>query len=148
MLKDKIQSLKSYADEQINVYLGNVRWSVLLIVVPAIFIVPIYFLTIVKEIVIDKRVDVGVSYEKRFAPVRQDLPAHAPFNYVADEENHIDFFFARYALIPARMVWGLTPSHDLLVAHNIRTQDIPSFEGYQLSKDYGNGIMLFKRSAD
>jgi hypothetical protein len=44
-----------------------VRGAVLLIVVPAFFIVPVYFLTVVKEIVVDKRFSPGIYYEERFA---------------------------------------------------------------------------------
>ena len=84
--------------------------------IPAVLIVPIYFLTIVKEILVDKRSGRGPAYEKRFAAVRDDLPAHIPFNYVSDHsEQALDWFYARYALIPARMVRGLKPKHELRV---------------------------------
>jgi len=148
MVKEKIEIFKSYFKARINRYFPSVRGAVLLIVVPAIFIIPIYFMTVIKEIIIDKRVDIGGSYEERFAPVRQDLPAHAPFNYVSDYNHHIDFFYARYALIPGRMVQGLKPSHDLLVVQYLNTPGIPSIKGYKLLKNYGNGVMLFERSAN
>jgi hypothetical protein len=125
-----------------------VRGVVLLIAVPALLIVPFYFLTIIKEIIVDKRFGPGVFYEKRFADVRQDLPAHAPFNYVSDQPTDgVDFFYVRYALIPARLVEGLKPSHDLLLVQYLNTPGTPSFKGYKLLKNYGNGVMLFKRSA-
>jgi hypothetical protein len=148
MVKEKIEIFKSYCKTRINRYFPSVRGAVLLIVVPAFFIVSFYFLQIVKEIIIDKRRDIGVSYEERFAAVRQDLPAHAPFNYVSDINDHNDFFFARYALIPARLVLGLKPSYDLLVVQYLNTPGNPSFKGYELLKNYGNGVMLFKRSAN
>ena len=149
MVKEKIEIFKSYYKNRINRYFPSVRGAVLLIVVPAFFIVPVVFLKIAKEIVIDKKRDIGVYYEERFAAVSQDLPAHAPFNYVSDfndSDNSKDFFFARYALVPARMVRGLKPSHDLLVVHYLNTKGIPSFKGYKLFKNYGNGIMLFQRN--
>jgi len=127
-----------------------VRGAVLLIVVPAFLIVPVYFLTVVKEIIVDKRFSPGIFYEKRFAAVRQDLPAHASVNFVSDQQQieNGDFLYVRYALVPARMVKGLKPAHELLVVQYLNTPGIPRFNGYQLSKDYGNGIMLFRRSAE
>ncbi len=148
MVKEKIKSFKFYCRAGINRYFPSVRGAVLLIVVPAIFIVPIYFLTVVKEIVIDKRSDAGAAYEERFAAVSQDLPPHAPFNYVSDYNHHTDFFFARYALIPGRMVLGLEPAQDLLVVQYLTTPGIPEFKNYRLLKNYGNGVMLFKRNVD
>ena len=147
MVTEKIEIFKSDYKARINRYFPAVRGAVLLIVVPAFFIVPYYFLTVVKEVIVDKKRDPGVSYEERFAAVRQDLPAHAPFNYVSDYNDHIDFFYVRYALIPARLVQGMEPSHDLLVVQYLNTPGIPSFKGYELLKNYGNGVMLFKRSA-
>ena len=148
MAKDRSKSFKSYCETKINRYFPSVRKAVLLIVIPAIFIVPIYFLTIVKEIVVDKRFGTGIYYEKRFAPVRQDLPAHESVNFVSDQQEieNGDFLYVRYALVPARLVRGLEPKQDLLVVQYLNTPGIPSFDGYQLSKDYGNGVMLFKRS--
>jgi hypothetical protein len=148
MVKEKIKIFKSYYRARINRYFPSVRGAVLLIVVPALFIVPIYFLSVVKEIIVDKRFGPGIYYEERFAAVRQDLPAHAPFNFVSDlHPDYLDFFYARYALVPARLVWGLNPSHDLLVVHYLNTPGVPNFKGYKLLKNYGNGIMLFKRGA-
>ena len=150
MFKKKVEIFQAYCQARIRRYFPSVRGAVLLIAVPALFIVPIYFLTVVKEIIVDKRFSPGIYYEKRFAAVRQDLPAHAPVNFVSDQQQveNGDFLYARYALIPARLVKGLKPSHDLLVVQYLNTPGIPSFNGYRLSKDYGNGVMLFRRSAE
>jgi hypothetical protein len=148
MVKEKIEIFKSYYRTRINRYFPSVRGAVLLIVIPASFIVTLYFLTVIKEIIIDKRFGPGIFYEERFAAVRQDLPAHAPFNFVSDHHvPHLAFFYVRYALIPARLVRGLKPSYDLLVVLYLNTPGIPNFKGYKLLKNYGNGIMLFERSA-
>ncbi len=148
MVKEKIEIFKAYYQARINRYFPSVRGAVLLIVVPAFFIVTFYFLTVVKEIIIEKKIGPGAHYEERFAAVRQDLPAHAPFNYVSDHpDQSVDFLYARYALVPARLVRGLKPSHNLLVVQCLNTPEIPSFKGYKLLKNYGNGVMLFKRSA-
>lgn len=150
MVKEKIELLQSYCQAGLSRYFPSVRGAVLLIVVPAFFIVPVYFLTVVKEIVVDKRFGPGIYYEKRFAAVRQDLPPHGLVNFVSDQQQieNGDFLYARYALIPARLVKGLKPAQDLLVVQYLSTPGIPSFDGYHLSKDYGNGVMLFKRSAE
>jgi hypothetical protein len=150
MAKEKVAIFKAYCQDRIRRYFPFVRGAVLLIVVPALFVVPIYFLTVVKEIIVDKRFSPGIDYEKRFAAVRQDLPAHALVNFVSDQQQieNGDFLYVRYALIPARLVKGLKPAHDLLVVQYLNTPGIPSFNGYRLSKDYGNGVMLFKRSAE
>jgi hypothetical protein len=126
-----------------------VRGAVLLIVVPAFFIVLFYFLTVIKEIIIDRRFGPGIYYEERFAAVRQDLPAHTSVNFVSDQQDieNGDFLYVRYALVPARLVRGLKPTHDLLIVQYLNTPGIPSFKGYKLWKNYGNGVMLFRRSA-
>ena len=149
MDKERIETLISYFKTLLLRYFPSVRWAVLLIVIPAVFIVPIYSLTVVKEIVIDKRSGPGIAYEERFATVRNDLPANMPFNYISDvKDSGQDWFYARYALIPARLVEGLEPPHDLLVVEYLNTPGIPRFKGYKLLKNYDNGVMLFKRRAD
>ncbi|CAB1056214.1 hypothetical protein D1BOALGB6SA_950 [Olavius sp. associated proteobacterium Delta 1] len=148
MLKEKIEIFKAYCKARINRYFPSVRGAVLLIVVPAFFIVPVYFLTVVKEIIVDKRFSPGAYYEERFAAVRPDLPAHASVNFVSDQHRENgDFLYVRYALVPARLVRDLNPKHDLLVVQYLDTPGIPSFKGYQLLKNYGNGVMLFRRIA-
>jgi len=147
MVKAKIEIIQSYCKARMNRSLPSVRGSILLIVVPAVFIVTFYFLTVVKEIIIDKRFSPGVYYEERFSAVRQDLPAHAPVNLISDNQDTepADFLYVRYALVPARVVKGLEPAQDLLVVQYLHTPGIPSFSGYKLLKNYGNGIMLFKK---
>jgi len=147
MVKEKTEIFKSYCRARINRYFPSVRGAVLLIVIPAIFIVPFYFLTAAKEVIIDKQFGTGPIYENRFAAVRDDLPANAPFNYISDHvDQPLDWFYARYAVIPARLVQGLEPPHDLLVVVYLNTSGVPRFKGYKLLKNYGNGVMLFERS--
>lgn len=150
MVKEKIENFKTYCKARIERYFPSVRGAVFLIVVPAFFIVTVYFLTVIKEIIIDKRFGPGAYYEERFAAVRQDLPAHASVNFVSDQQHteNGDFLYVRYALVPARMVRGLEPAHDLLVVQYLNTPGIPSFKGYKLLKNYGNGVMLFRRGAN
>ena len=137
--------IHSYQDRLSN-YLPSVRLGVLLIVVPAFFIVTVYFFSIIREIALDKYDHEVSDYEHRLAALKQDLPAHALVNWVSDQNTDNDFVIASYVLIPARLVEGSNPGHDYLIAHFLDKDDAIAFRGYFLLKDYGNGIRLFKRS--
>ena len=104
------------------------------------------FIDILSEVVIEKRRSEVADYENRFASIQKDLPANAYINYVTDQEYAPDFIRVRYALIPARMVYGLSPRHEYLVVQYLNSAKIPNFEGYTLKKNYENGVMLFQRS--
>ena len=122
------------------------RGPVLLIVIPAFFVVIFYFYSIVTEIFIEKYHQPAVDYELRFAPLKEDLPLHAVFNYVSDQREAEDLVLVRYAVIPARPLRGMKPKQDYLVVQYLDTDTIPKFEGYILKRDYGNGVMLFQRN--
>ena len=143
MLKRKI---KSYLESRINKYFPAVRWPVLLIVIPALLIGTYHFLDILSEVVIEKRRSEVADYENRFASIQKDLPANTYVNYVTDQEYAPDFIRVRFALIPARMVYGLSPRHEYLVVQYLNSAKIPNFEGYTLKKNFKNGVMLFQRS--
>ena len=122
------------------------RWPVLLIVIPALLIGIYTWLHILSEVVVEKRRSDVLDYESRFASIQKDLPANAYVNYATDQEYAPDFILVRYALIPARVVHGLSPVHEYLVAQYLDSAKIPRFEGYILRKNYGNGVMLFQRN--
>ncbi len=144
MLKEKI---KSYLEIRINKYFPAVRWQVLLIVIPALLIGTYSLLHILSEVAIEKRRSQTAAYEKRFASIQKDLPAYAYVNYVTDQQEYPpDFILVRYALIPARIVHGLSPGQEYLVVHYLDSTNIPQFDGYTLKKNYKNGVMLFQRS--
>jgi hypothetical protein len=146
MFRKKIEKLKAFANAQLSKYFPSVRWAVLLIVVPAFFIVIVYFFTIVIENIQAKFYLSVVESEKRLAPIKKDLPANAVVNYVSNRREPDDVINAEYVLIPVRIVEGLKPKRDLLVYHTFDTADIPKFKGYTLKKNYGNGVILFRRS--
>ena len=146
MFGEKLKKLKSCIDAQLSTYFPAVRGTVLLIVIPAIFIVPIYFFSILTEIVTGKTHRPVLEYETRLAAIKKDLPVHAVVNYVSNSKAPDDLIDAEYVLVPVRLVKGLAPMHDFLVFQNFDTTDMPEFEGYSLEKDYGNGVMLFKRN--
>ena len=145
MFGKKIKKLKSYIDAQLSNYFPAVRGTVLLIVIPAIFIVPIYFVSILAEIVTGKTHRPVLEYENRLAAIKKDLPVNAVVNYVSNSKAPYDLINAAYVLIPVRIVEGPKPAHDLLIFQNFDAAEIPKFEGHTLKKDYGNGVMLFKR---
>ena len=146
MFGEKFKKLKSYADDQLSNYFPSVRGAVLLIVIPAVFIVPIYFFSILTEIVTGKTHRPVLEYEARLAAVKKDLPVNAVVNYVSNSNAPDDLIDAEYVLVPVRLVKGLSPMYDFLVFQNFDTVAMPEFEGYTLKKDYGNGVMLFKRN--
>ena len=127
-------------------YFRTVRPMVLLIIVPACFIVPVYFYNIAAEIFIRKYHQPAIDYALRFAPLRKDLPRFAVFNYVTDQSAiEDDFVQMRYTMVPARPIDGLQPGQDYLVAQYLDTHAVPRFKGYVLQRNYGNGVMLYKR---
>ena len=138
--------IKSCLESRINKFFPGVRWPVLLIVMPALLIGIYGLLNNLSEVVIEKKRSDVAEYENRFASVRKDLPANAYVNYVTDQEYAPDFIRVRYVLIPARMVYGLSPRQEYLVVQYLNSAKIPNFEGYTLKKNFKNGVMLFQRS--
>jgi hypothetical protein len=146
MLRNKLEKLKSFKDAQVSKYFPSVRGSVLLIVIPAFFIVIVYFFSILSEIVQQTSYLSVVESERRLAVVKKDLPVTGVVNYVSTRNEPDDLINAEYALIPVRITEGLKPMHDLLVCQTLDTTEVPDFEGYTLKKNYGNGVLLFARN--
>ncbi len=144
MLTTKIKSFFNYRYDK---YLPTVRWPVLLIVLPALAIGLYYFFDVLSEVVIEKRRSHTAAYERRFAAIQKDLPANSFVNYVSDQKYAPDFIQVRYALIPARLEYGLTTRREFLVVQYLNSSKIPKFNGYKLRKNYGNGVMLFQRNS-
>jgi hypothetical protein len=148
MVREKLNKLKSYADARLSNYFPSVRGAVLLIVIPAFFIVIIYFFNILSEIVTGKTHRPVLEYETRLAAVKKDLSVNAVVNYVSNSKAPDDLINAEYVLVPVRIVKGLKPMHDLLIFQNFDSAELPEFEDYTLKTNYGNGVMLFKRVSD
>ena len=141
-----LKVLTSYVQQCWSRYFRSIRPTVLLIIIPACVIVPVYFYNIAAEIFIQKYHQPAIDYELRFSPLRKDLPRFAVFNYVTDQSSiEDDFVQMRYALVPARPVDGLQPRQDYLVAQYLNTHKVPEFKGYILKRNYGNGVMLYQR---
>ena len=134
-----------YIGNKVSRYFPSVRWPVLLIIIPAVFIVIIYFFTNLTEIVTGRVNRPILDYEERLAPVKNDLPANALVNYISTSKRNDDLINARYSLIPVRIIKGLMPIQDFLIFLDLDGTEMPEFEGYTLKKNYGNGVMLFER---
>jgi hypothetical protein len=146
MISRKLNKLKAWTDAQLSNYFPAVRGAVLLIVIPAFFIVIVYFFSILTEIIKNEEYRSVLDYEARLAVLKQDLPPNSVVNYVSNSKAPDDLINAEYVLIPVRIVAGLKPKHDLLVFHNFNTAELPEFDGYALKKNYGNNVILFKRN--
>ena len=140
--------IKIFLENKFNQYFSTVRSCVWLIILPAALVVIIYFFSSFNEIVINKERSKIIEYEKKYATLKQDLPEHAFVNFVSNQDPTRDYIAARYALIPARLLRGLEPQHNYLVAQLSDPSKLPDFKGYTLKKDYGNGVMLFSRGVD
>ena len=143
MLTTKI---KSFFEDRFDKYFPTVRWPVLLIVLPALVIGLYYFFNVLSEVVIEKRRSHTAAYESRFAAIQKDLPANTYVNYVTDQKYAPDYIQVRYALIPARLEYGLATRRECLVVQYLNSSKIPKFDGYTLKQNYGNGVMLFQRN--
>jgi hypothetical protein len=146
LLRKKFKNLNAFADSQLSRYFPAVRGAVLLIVIPAFFIVVVYFFSILNDIARGKSYDSVLESEKRLAPLKKDLPVTAVFNYVSSRKEPDDVINTEYVLVPVRMVEGLKPKHELLVYQTFNPAEIPNFKGYTLKKNYGNGVILYKRN--
>lgn len=145
MFKKEVKRIQLKADSLISQYFPSVRGPVSLIIIPTIFIVTIYFFTILLEIVTGKVNIPILQYEKCLASIKKDLPSDAVVNYVSTSKRTDDLINASYVLIPVRVVKGLAPMHDFLIFLDFEKVELPEFKNYTLKKNYGNGVMLFKR---
>jgi len=146
MFNGQLKILKFYLDSVLNRFLPGVKGIALLIILPAFFVVIFYFLSNLTEIFTAEENDKVVEYEKKFAPLKEDLPRKAVVNYVTDHTEGYDFSIAVYVLVPTRIIRGLKPQQNYLIAHYVNKTKTPKFEGYTLKRKYGNGIMLFERN--
>ncbi len=98
----------------------------------------------------------AASAEKRFAPVNAQIPAHCILGYITDiDPSHAGFapafLAAQFALAPRQVV--------LLKRQNPPEWAVGNFSkpvdyaaagavfGYQVVRDEGNGVILFRRKA-
>jgi hypothetical protein len=146
MFNGQLKMLRFYLDSVLNRFLPGVKGVALLIILTAFFVVIFYFLSNLTEIFTAEKNDKVVVYEKKFAPLKEDLPRKAVVNYVTDHMENYDFSIAVYVLVPIRIIRGLKPQQNYLIAHYVNKTKTPKFEGYTLKRKYRNGIMLFERN--
>lgn len=147
MFNGQVKTLKFYLDSVLDRFLPGVKGVALLIILPAFFVVVLYFWSNLTEIFTAEEGDKVVAYEKKFAPLKEDLPIRAVINYVSDQDDQVqDFFIAAYVLIPVRIIRGLKPQQHYLIVNYLNKTKTPEFKGFTLKRKYGNGIMLFERN--
>ena len=101
-----------------------------------------------------KAIDVPVS-EARVQSVRNDLPQHGTIGYLGDEvppgedsnPYYHEFFHIQYALAPVILVDSQDYPLVLGDFHEPVNYERISKLKLALVKDYGNGVMLFRRSS-
>jgi hypothetical protein len=86
--------------------------------------------------------------ERRFAAVKNDLPKDGMVGYVSDLKDAGVLLATQYALVPSLIVER--PPSGFVVANLSRPMDYAEFgrsRGLTLIKDYGYGVVLYRRAA-
>jgi len=92
------------------------------------------------------------QYLTRFSEIRRALPPRGVVGYLAEPKGreilhggdyYRKFHLAQYALAPLIMVDS--PDRDLVVGNFSAGARVPQVPGLTLVRDYGNGVMLFRR---
>jgi hypothetical protein len=85
--------------------------------------------------------DIARRSDQRFAAVKRSLPARGVIGYLGEPGALAlgDYYGAEYALAP--LVVDHSANHRLVLA-NFPNSPAPA-PGWQLVKDFGNGVMLF-----
>lgn len=95
------------------------------------------------------------QYLTRFGEIRTALPPRGVVGYIAEPRGreilhggdyYRKFHLAQYALAPLIMVDS--PDRDLVIGNFSAGASAPRLPGFSLIRDYGNGVMLFKRGGE
>ncbi len=110
--------------------------------------------TLVENIKFPEKTKENISkYENRFVNLRQLLPQHGVIGYISDEKNESDqdfidsrIYLAQYSLSPVILV--RSRDYSLIVGNFL--EQTPDCEAYRKQglipiKDFGNGVVLFRR---
>jgi len=89
-----------------------------------------------------------IDQERRFAPVREIVPANALVGYVSDLATDPTLLLtAQYALAPRLVV--KSPTSDWVIGNFARPQDFAAYaraHGLTLVKEFPDGVILFRKS--
>jgi hypothetical protein len=105
----------------------------------------------IKTFIKSKGIDEISIYEKRFSGLLDLLPKQGVVGYVSDkfDETKYDvksFYLTQYAIVPTIVV--REKKRPMVVGNfndtEVRTEEFEKY-GLRLSKDFGNGVMLFVR---
>jgi hypothetical protein len=147
MVNGQGKMLRFYLEKVLNRFFPGVKGAALLIILPACFVVIIYFFENLTEIFTTLENDKVIEYEKKLASLKEDLPKRAVVSYVTDQDDRNEAYgIVSYILVPIRTIRGLKPTQDYLIVDYLNKTKIPKFKGYTLKRKYRNGIMLFERN--
>jgi hypothetical protein len=100
------------------------------------------------------------GYERRFLELRSALPARGIVGYVTDppvqdssparvaldaHDRFKRYLLAQYALAPLVLVESTRP--ELVVGNFARPSSIPGLSGLQTIREFGGGVVLYRRTA-
>ena len=147
MFNEQIKMLKFYLDQVLNRFLPGIKGVGLIIILPACFVVIIYFFGNLNDTFTTLEDNKVVKLEKKYTSLKKDLPIRAVVNYVTDQGNRgLIFSIVDYVFVPIRIIRGLKPQQDYLIVDYLDKTQTPKFKGYTLKRRYSNGIMLFERN--
>ncbi len=118
MFNGQVKMLKFYFDNVLNRFLPGIKGVGLIIILPACFVVIIYFFENLTEIFTTLENDMVIEYEKKYASLKKDLPIRAVVNYVTDQDDL--FYIVEYVLVPIRTIRGRKPKQDYLIVEYLK----------------------------
>jgi hypothetical protein len=95
MFNEQIKMLKFYLDQVLNRFLPGIKGVGLIIILPACFVVIIYFFGNLNDTFTTLEDNKVVKLEKKYASLKKDLPIRAVVNYVTDQGNRGLIFYCR-----------------------------------------------------
>lgn len=89
------------------------------------------------------------DYERRLGPVREMLPKEGVVGYVTDEamdplEKTRYLYLTQYSLCPLIVVKGKDQPFVIAYSKDVRTTTGPQVQGLTLTRDFGDGIRLYR----
>jgi hypothetical protein len=131
---------------QVQLYSTLVKAAVLLLSLSALVSVVQTFRG--ARILTKRTTDSQTLYGRRFIELKKALPAHGVVGYITDEIDEIpwNYYQTQYALSP--VIVDKTPGRELVVG-NFRdsavAREIVANSDLILLKDFGNGVVLFRK---
>lgn len=92
--------------------------------------------------------DIQDRSDKRFAALKTELPSRGLVGYIGEPGDSAlpDYYLAQYALAP--LVVDRGAQHSFVIGNFPHSQTTPVIAGLTLSKDFGNGVLLFAKRGE